>query len=600
VLSVPPSPAAPPQLHYYHASYLMLALAFVGCLIDATNAVPGVAAPSLALFNRLFDAISLLFFAFNLLPSFFAFLIDEGLGAAIRKPLKAICTFSPFFFVMQSRCIGHYFSNEFAVGGAKYISTGRGLAILHTPFHEIYVTHAASCIYPGVELFGLLLGTGLLAMSGGHSLNPWSVGFASITPAALLLGPSLFNPHAFGTAESIQDLRRFGIWLFQPRSNKPAYDACHSWADFYQEFADSRRSVKAHAFLLPSKEMLLSLPLLMTSYLAMAPYGWGAGQVFILGTPIIAAMAIGFLIMPCVAIYACVRHDLDLAPAMANASAFFRVEKLAAALVLFSLFLETRHWQTLDDLGFATMPPSLPFEHGMLLLAARYYSYRWTCNVGLYLAAGLNKRAVEHIAGRAKNSQRQPHACLRLVPGALCYVAALTGAAHLFLLDALLGLSIQLLFLLVGFIPGTRRGHYAILGFDKKVRQVAEEQREDMHFSTRGAMNWLNVRNVLEREREHAARAGAGSAGDSARRPTAEAAMRATVAAAQATVAAARAAEDAATPAESTQAGEDAAPAAGEVALDVENATGAPVATNVTEVVSRNSVQQTAELDYFI
>jgi 1,3-beta-glucan synthase len=207
--------------------------------------------------------MSLLFFAFNLLPSFFAFLIDEGLSAAIRKPLKAICTFSPFFFVMQSRCIGHYFSNEFAVGGAKYVSTGRGLAITHTAFHEIYVTHAASCIYPGVEILFLLIGTIVLALSSGNSLNPWSVGFASITPAALLLGPSLFNPHAFGTPEGIQDLHGFGRWLFRAPFGKAPYNACHSWADYYQEFADSRRSVKTHAFLLPSKEMLLSLPLLL-------------------------------------------------------------------------------------------------------------------------------------------------------------------------------------------------------------------------------------------------------------------------------------------------------------------------------------------------
>lgn len=53
---------------------------------------------------------------------------------------------------MQSRCIGHYFSLEFAVGGATYIPTGRGLAISHTPFHEIYATFAASCVYPGGEL----------------------------------------------------------------------------------------------------------------------------------------------------------------------------------------------------------------------------------------------------------------------------------------------------------------------------------------------------------------------------------------------------------------------------------------------------------------
>jgi len=136
---------------------MMLGLAFVGSVVDAAGALPGVAAPCVALFNGLFGLMSLLFFAFNLLPSFFAFLTDEGPVAAVGKPLKALLTFSPLFFVMQSRCISHFFALEFAVGGAKYIPTGRGLAISHTPFHEIYATHAASCIYPGVEL-ALLLG----------------------------------------------------------------------------------------------------------------------------------------------------------------------------------------------------------------------------------------------------------------------------------------------------------------------------------------------------------------------------------------------------------------------------------------------------------
>lgn len=484
------------QLHYSHASYMMLGLAFVGSVVDAAGALPGVAAPCVALFNGLFGLMSLLFFAFNLLPSFFAFLTDEGPVAAVGKPLKALLTFSPLFFVMQSRCISHFFALEFAVGGAKYIPTGRGLAISHTPFHEIYATHAASCIYPGVELALLLAGTIVLAPLAGFQLNLYSVGFACIAPVALILGPSLFNPQAFCTAEGIDDLRRFLLWLMRSTQPGGAFDPRHSWADFQQESADAKRSVRFRAFLLPSKELVLSVPLLLASHIVMAPYGWGLIQLLLLGMPILSACAIGILLMPAVALFAALCFGGALAPAMAEASAFARLELLAALLVAVTLAAECMHWSAVDDLGFVTMPPSITLEHAILLAATRYFSFRWTSNAGLYLAAGLKRRAVEKRDGPPAAHTR---ACLHMAPDAIVYTTALTGAAHLFLVDALLGLSIHLLYLIISLVPGVKRGHYVILGFSRRVRATAEKQRGMP--TTASALAWLAGKNTDARTR---------------------------------------------------------------------------------------------------
>jgi hypothetical protein len=469
---------------------MLLGLAFVGSVVDAADALPGAAVPCASLFNGFFGPISLLFFAFNLLPSFFAFLTDEGPVAAVGKPLKALLTFSPLFFVMQSRCIGHFFALEFAVGGAKYIPTGRGLAISHTPFHEIYATHAASCIYPGVELALLLAGTIVLAPLAGVQLNLYSVGFACIAPVALILGPSLFNPQAFGTAEGFVDLRRFVLWLV--RSTRPggAFDPRHSWADFQQESADAKRSVRFRAFLLPSKELVLSVPLLLASHIAMASYGWGLAQLLLLGLPILSACAIGIFLMPGVALFAALGYCGALAPAMAEASAFARLELLAALLAGATLAAECMHWSAVDDFGFVTMPASIPLEHAILLAATRYYCFRWTSNAGLYLAAGLKRRAVEK-----RNDPPPAHSrpCLHMLPDAIVYTAALTGAAHLFLVDALLGLSIHLFYLILSLVPGIKRGHYMILGFSRHVRATAERQRGMP--TTASTLAWLAGRN---------------------------------------------------------------------------------------------------------
>lgn len=84
--------------------------------------------------------------------------------------------------------------------------------------------------------------------------------------------------------------------------------------------------MKWGALLLPSKEMLLSLPLLLASQVAMEPHGWGAVQLLLLGTPLLSLAAINFVAMPFVVAYAAVAHGCALAPAMARASAVVRLE----------------------------------------------------------------------------------------------------------------------------------------------------------------------------------------------------------------------------------------------------------------------------------
>jgi len=237
------------------------------------------------------------------------------------------------------------------------------------------------------------------------------------------------------------------------------------------------------------------MPLLLTTYVVMAPHGWGIVQLILLGAPVVSAVAIFLFAMPSVILYAALWHKCNLAPAMGEASQNGRLELVAVLLVAIALVLECIHWEPIDELGFATMPTGLDYEQWLLLAATRYFSFRWTCNTGLYLASGLDKRAVEKPC-ELKAEPAVFSACMMLLPNSVVYVAALTGAAFLFLVDALLGLTIHVIFLLASLVPGIKRGHYAILGFSQKVRATSEKQR-----STVSTLAWLAGKADAERAR---------------------------------------------------------------------------------------------------
>ena len=140
------------QLHFYHAAYAPLALTYVAAVCEGTGVVLGAADAAVSLVNILYGAVFGLFFVGAMLPLALALLAEHGPAAALYTPLKNVLCGSFVFFVLQSRCIGHYFSGEFAMGGAGYIPTGRSLAIQHQPFHTLYASFAESCTYPGLEL----------------------------------------------------------------------------------------------------------------------------------------------------------------------------------------------------------------------------------------------------------------------------------------------------------------------------------------------------------------------------------------------------------------------------------------------------------------
>ena len=478
------------QLHYYHASYLQLALMLGGALCDGTGVLPGASEPAAALFNGLYGALSVLFFACSVLPLTLALLVEEGPRTAILKPLWQIARLSPLFFILQSRAIAHYFSMEFAVGGASYIPTGRGLAITHQRFHELYVSFAAAAFYPGLELGLFLAFTIYLTASPAVAahLTPFAVSLTTLTPVALLFGPALFNPLCFDLRHVLADLAGYVAWLARApyaagEASKPKAVAAHSWVDFWAARLSDKARVRSHALMLPSKEMLLAPPLLLLAYKAMEQHGWGPLQLLFLALPLAAAAAVAAVLLvvsllmcccPKLAAPAVEKEATEgddaatAAPAAApatsptpgalggleqGAAAAMRRANTSAALPL-ALALTAAATLAAEAWYVHATLPELEAANWVALAAARYFAWRAAENVALYVAEasslqvhaiGATPRAVHHLL------ERHPRCCGVLVPlgRAVGYVAALTVMAHGLLSDLLFGLALQLPLLLL-------------------------------------------------------------------------------------------------------------------------------------------------------
>jgi len=431
------------QLHFYHASYLQLALMLGGALCDGTGVLPGASEPAASLFNRLYGVLSVLFFAFSILPLFLALLVEEGPRSATLKPLWQIARLSPLFFVLQSRAIAHYFSMEFAVGGASYIPTGRGLAISHQRFSELYASFAASSIYPGAELLLMLVLPPLVMPS--LELNLWSVVLAGLTPCALLLGPALFNPRAFVLSEVMHDFVDWARWLGRRTPQRDSFAAAHSWSDFHALKQEDKARVRSHALFLPSKEMLIGLPMLLLSYEAMQSHGWGWYHLTLLALPA-APFAVTFVVLlvgaaaarlPCVR---CSRHDNGQASLERLLSCSIWIQALLSLCC--AVIFAAEVWLVINYLELR-----LSRAEWVTLLVTRYFSWRVACNILLYICQAASARA---FAIGQKRSREW--SC---VGNFVAMTLACTVAAVALLGDAVLGLLLQLPFLLSALLDAT-------------------------------------------------------------------------------------------------------------------------------------------------
>lgn len=95
---------------------------------------------------------------------------------------------------------------DLTVGGARYISTGRGFATSRIPFSILYSRFADSSIYLGAR--SMLI---IVFGSVSHWQAPLLWFWASLS--SLMFSPFIFNPHQFAWEDFFIDYRDFIRWL---------------------------------------------------------------------------------------------------------------------------------------------------------------------------------------------------------------------------------------------------------------------------------------------------------------------------------------------------------------------------------------------------
>lgn len=106
-------------------------------------------------------------------------------------------------------CRAFYFTQVAYYGGAKYIATGRGFALTHTPFVKIYSSFGRSHIYFGFQLGMLAVMLAFLSIPK-YFLSTWGTWFVSIS---LVFAPLWFNPQTFLQEQAWEDFKAWRSWL---------------------------------------------------------------------------------------------------------------------------------------------------------------------------------------------------------------------------------------------------------------------------------------------------------------------------------------------------------------------------------------------------
>lgn len=163
--------------------------------------------PVLEWVERCVLSIFVVFFI-SFLPLFVQELTERGFWRAATRLSKHFASLSPLFEVFVCQIYAQSLVHDLSIGGAKYISTGRGFATTRIPFCRLYVRFAQPSIY-----FGAVSMLFLVYISA----TIWRVSLLWfwITSIALCFAPFFYNPHQFSLTHFFLDYREYMRWLLR-------------------------------------------------------------------------------------------------------------------------------------------------------------------------------------------------------------------------------------------------------------------------------------------------------------------------------------------------------------------------------------------------
>mmetsp|Transcript_10443 Transcript_10443/g.36687 ORF Transcript_10443/g.36687 Transcript_10443/m.36687 type:complete len:657 (-) Transcript_10443:69-2039(-) len=181
--------------------------------------------------------VILFFLTAQALPLFMQMWMEMGLKTAFSRLIKQWLTGSWCFFIFQAKLVGHYVLNEIRYGGARYVSTDRGLPTQRSPFigsvdratgrmakvGGLYLDYAKLTYYDGIKL---LFAAALVPVFGGYA-GAFTWGFVGLTTFSWLYAPFLFNPYQFSKCYFVDDLRSWLAFFFREGSSH--------WVEWYRK-----------------------------------------------------------------------------------------------------------------------------------------------------------------------------------------------------------------------------------------------------------------------------------------------------------------------------------------------------------------------------
>ena len=129
----------------------------------------------------------------------------QGSIAILRQALAG----SFLFFIFRQQTSAYYFTQIVYYGGAKYIATGRGFDLTHTPYVKHYESFGRSHILFGFQL-GLM--ATMLAFLGvpSYAMSTWGTWLVALS---LTASPFWFNPATFRVNAVLEDFNAWRKWL---------------------------------------------------------------------------------------------------------------------------------------------------------------------------------------------------------------------------------------------------------------------------------------------------------------------------------------------------------------------------------------------------
>lgn len=145
-------------------------------------------------------------FGISFIPLCVQELMERGVWRCIYRIFRHFTSFSPMFEVFVCRIYSQSLVNDLAVGGARYIATGRGFSTTRMPFSALYSRFSYESFYFAGTLSLLLLYVSLVMWK-------FSLLYFWVTVSALFFSPFWFNPNAFNLTEFFIDYKNFLKWL---------------------------------------------------------------------------------------------------------------------------------------------------------------------------------------------------------------------------------------------------------------------------------------------------------------------------------------------------------------------------------------------------